>query len=120
MHIASRLTIFLLAVVLFAPCVAAQQIDSGAHPGERIYVDAVVSSGPDGPPVENLQQRDFTVFDNGIPQTIASFEENGWTGLDATQHLARHPIQQSPLHLTQQEVERESKYADKPDGKEHQ
>jgi len=74
MHIASRLTIFLLAVVLFAPCIAAQQIDSGAHPGERIYVDAVVTSGPDGPPVENLQQRDFTIFDNGIPQTIASFE----------------------------------------------
>ena len=74
MHIASRLTIFLLAVVLFAPCIAAQQIDSGAHPGERIYVDAVVTPGPDGSPVENLQQRDFTVFDNGIPQTITSFE----------------------------------------------
>ena len=56
-----------------APHIAAQQIDSGAHPGERIYVDAVVSPAS-GPPVENLRQQDFAIFDNDVPQTITSFE----------------------------------------------
>src|SRR3984957_9928229 len=74
MPIASRLALFLLALSFSAPHIAAQQIDSGAHPGERIYVDAVVTSAADGPPAENLQQRDFTIFDNGVPQTITSFE----------------------------------------------
>ena len=27
-----------------------------------------------GPPVSNLQQQDFTIFDNNVPQTITSFE----------------------------------------------
>jgi len=72
MHITSRLSLLLLAVLLSAPHIAAQQIDSGAHPGERIYVDAVVSPAS-GPPISNLQQHDFTIFDNDIPQTITSF-----------------------------------------------
>ncbi len=71
--IASRLNLFLLGVLLSAPHIAAQQIDSGAHPGERIYVDAVVSPAS-GPPVENLRQQDFAIFDNDVPQTITSFE----------------------------------------------
>ena len=74
MRIPSRLNFLLLAFFFSASHVAAQQIDSGAHPDERIYVDAVVTPGPNGAPVENLQQQDFTIFDNGVPQTIASFE----------------------------------------------
>jgi VWFA-related protein len=73
MCIASRLNLFLLVVLLFAPHIAARQIDSGAHPGDRIYLDAVVSPRS-GPPITNLQQQDFTIFDNSVPQTITSFE----------------------------------------------
>jgi VWFA-related protein len=73
MCIASRLNLFLLVVLLFAPHIAARQIDSGAHPGARIYLDAVVNPAS-GPPVSNLQQQDFTIFDNNVPQTITSFE----------------------------------------------
>jgi len=76
MHIPSRLNFLLLAVffsAFSAPHIAAEQIDSGAHPDERIYVDAVVNSAS-GTPVGNFQQRDFTIFDNGVPQTITSFE----------------------------------------------
>jgi len=36
MCIASRLNLFLLVVLLSAPHIGAQEIDSGAHPGERI------------------------------------------------------------------------------------
>jgi VWFA-related protein len=73
MMINLRLNLFLLVVFLSAPHIAAQQIDSGAHPGQRIYLDAVVSPFY-GPPVSNLQQQDFTIFDNNVPQTITSFE----------------------------------------------
>jgi hypothetical protein len=47
MYIPSRPNLLLLAVLFSAsaaPVIAAQQIDSGAHPDERIYVDAVVNS----------------------------------------------------------------------------
>jgi VWFA-related protein len=73
MCIASRLNLFLVLVLLSASHIAAQQIDSGAHPGERIYLDAVMSPAS-GPPVSNLQQQDFAIFDNDVPQTITSFE----------------------------------------------
>ncbi len=73
MILKSRLNLSLLVALLSAPHIAAQQIDSGAHPGERIYLDAIVSPAS-GPPVSNLQQQDFTIFDNNVPQTITSFE----------------------------------------------
>jgi VWFA-related protein len=73
MNVAWRLNLLLLAVSFFSPYVAAQQIDSGAHPTERIYIDAVVTPA-NGARVENLQERDFTIFDNDVPQTITSFE----------------------------------------------
>jgi VWFA-related protein len=73
MFINSRLGLFLLVVLLFAPHIEPRQIDSGAHPGDRIYLDAVVSPRS-GPPITNLQQQDFTIFDNNVPQTITSFE----------------------------------------------
>ena len=73
MRIASRLTLFLLALLLSARHIPARQIDSGSHPGERIYIDAIVTSAS-GHLVENLQQRDFTIFDNNVPQFITSFQ----------------------------------------------
>jgi VWFA-related protein len=33
-----------------------------------------VVSPRSGPPITNLQQQDFTIFDNNVPQTITSFE----------------------------------------------
>lgn len=75
MRIASLLTGFLLPFLLSATYLFAhpQQIDSGAHPGDRIYLDVVVTP-QSGPAIRSLQQRDFTIFDNNIPQPIASFE----------------------------------------------
>jgi VWFA-related protein len=72
MTITSRLDFFLLVVLLSAPRMAAQQVDSGVHPGERVYVDAVVTQAS-GTPVSGLQQEDFRLSDNGVPQTITSF-----------------------------------------------
>jgi VWFA-related protein len=66
-----RLNLFVL-VLFSAPRMAAQQIDSGAHPGERVYVDTVVTQAS-GTPVSGLQQEDFRLSDNGVPQTITSF-----------------------------------------------
>ena len=43
------------------------------HNHQRIYLDAVVSPSS-GSPVRDLQQQDFTIFDNDVPQTITSFE----------------------------------------------
>jgi VWFA-related protein len=46
---------------------AQSQIESG-----RIYLDVVVTP-KSGPPVAGLQQEDFTVVDNKLPQAITSF-----------------------------------------------
>lgn len=67
-----RLNLFVLVVLFCASRIAAQQIDSGAHPGERVYVDTVVTQAS-GAPVSGLQQQDFILTDNGVPQTITSF-----------------------------------------------
>src|SRR5262249_22480715 len=41
-----------------------------------IYLD-VVAAANDGPPVEGLEQKDFTVLDNKAAQPIASFQALG-------------------------------------------
>jgi VWFA-related protein len=68
-----RLNLFLLMFLLSAHQVSAQQNHSVAHPDNRIYLDVVVSP-KSGPPISNLQRQDFTILDNNVPQTIASFE----------------------------------------------
>jgi VWFA-related protein len=73
MFITSRLDLLLLASFLCTPQISARQNHSVAHPGDRIYLDVVVSS-TSGPPVSSLQQKDFTILDNNLPQTITSFE----------------------------------------------
>ncbi len=69
----SRLGLFLLVPFLCTPQISARQNHSAAHPGDRIYLDVVVSPRS-GPPMKGLQQSDFTILDNDVPQTITSFE----------------------------------------------
>jgi len=73
MIINSCLVLFLILPSLCVPQVSAQQNHSAAHPGDRIYLDVVVSP-KSGPPMKGLQQSDFTILDNDVPQTITSFE----------------------------------------------
>jgi VWFA-related protein len=73
MFINSRHGLLLLVPLLCAPQVSARQNHSAAHPGDRIYLDVVVSP-KSGPPAKGLQQSDFTILDNDVPQTITSFE----------------------------------------------
>jgi VWFA-related protein len=69
----SRLDLFLLVSLLCTPQVSARQNHSAVHPGDRIYLDVVVSPAS-GPPVSGLLQQDFTILDNTVPQPITSFE----------------------------------------------
>jgi hypothetical protein len=72
MFINSRLNLFLLMPLLCTPQILARQNHSAARPGDRIYLDVVVSP-TSGPPVSGLEQQDFTVLDNNVPQTLTSF-----------------------------------------------
>jgi VWFA-related protein len=74
-----RLGLFFLIPVLCAPRISAQQNPSADHPSDRIYLDVVVRH-KSGPPVKGLQQSDFTILDNGVPQTITSL-----AGIDGQQ-----------------------------------
>jgi VWFA-related protein len=73
MFINSRLGLFLLVPLLCTPQISARQNHSAAYPGDRIYLDVVVSP-KSGPPTKGLQPPDFTILDNDVPQTITSFE----------------------------------------------
>jgi VWFA-related protein len=73
MIVNSRLSLFLLVPLLWMPQISAGQNPSAAHPGDRIHLDVVVTP-KSGPPVSGLQQQDFTILDNEVPQTISSFE----------------------------------------------
>ena len=73
MSINSRLQLLLLVPFLCTPQISTPQNHSVAHPGDRIYLDVVVSP-VSGSPVAGLQQQDFTILDNNVSQTIASFE----------------------------------------------
>jgi VWFA-related protein len=74
MFIHSRLGLFLLVPLLCAPQISARQYHSPTFPGDgKIHLDVVVTT-KSGPPVSGLQQQDFTILDNKVPQTIASFE----------------------------------------------
>jgi VWFA-related protein len=74
MFINSRLDLLLLLALLCAPQVSAWQNNSPTQSGHRkIYLDVVVTP-KSGPPVSSLQQQDFTVLDNKVPQTILTFQ----------------------------------------------
>jgi VWFA-related protein len=66
--------VLLLAALLVASGVSAQQPTPPAQPGNsKIDLDVVVAR-KNGPPVGDLQQQDFTILDNKVPQTITSFK----------------------------------------------
>jgi VWFA-related protein len=69
----SRFVLFLLVPLLCTPQLSARQNHSAAHPGDRIYLEVVVSP-TSGPPVSGLLQQDFSILDNHVPQTISSFQ----------------------------------------------
>jgi VWFA-related protein len=73
MLINARLS-FLLLILSLAPAAFAQQPAQPTQPAStKIYLDVVVAP-KSGAPVGGLQQQDFTVLDNKVPQTITSFK----------------------------------------------
>lgn len=77
MHVRSHPGVFCLALALCSAGIPAQQAapPSPAASG-RMVLDVVVTP-KSGPPVAGLQQQDFTVLDNKVPQTITSFAAMG-------------------------------------------
>ncbi len=73
MFIDSRLDLFLLVVLLCTLQGSASQNSLPTWPGNRIYLDVVVTP-TSGPPVSGLHQQDFTLLDNNVAQIITSFE----------------------------------------------
>jgi VWFA-related protein len=70
----SRVGCFLLVTLLCTAAASAQQASPQVQAaGGKIYLD-VVASPKSGPPVADLQQRDFTLLDNGSLQAITSFQ----------------------------------------------
>ncbi|MGD0962482.1 MAG: VWA domain-containing protein [Candidatus Acidiferrales bacterium] len=63
----------LLFLLLFTAVVSAQQSPPTQPGAGRISLDVTVDR-KSGPPVSGLQQRDFTVLDNKVPQTLTSFQ----------------------------------------------
>jgi len=69
-----RLACFLLVSLSFTAAVSGQQPSPQTQTGNpKIFLDVVVTP-KSGAPVSGLQQRDFTLLDNKVPQTITSFE----------------------------------------------
>jgi len=80
MFIHARRRIFLLASLLCAAAASAQQAGPStattapaAPRAGRIVLDVVVTA-KSGAPVGGLQRQDFTLLDNKVPQTLASFQ----------------------------------------------
>ena len=91
MRLDAPLGCFLGAILLCAVAASAQQSDTAALPARSKLASAapkggllldVVVTAKSGPPVGDLQQQDFTVLDNKVPQTITSFKVV--TGRDAS------------------------------------
>lgn len=71
MFIKPRLCFSLLISMCYTAAASAQEAAPPAQPG-TIRLDVVVTP-KSGPPVGGLQQQDFTLVDNKVPQTITSF-----------------------------------------------
>jgi VWFA-related protein len=67
----TRLGVFLIFSVICSPAMAQTPGPAASEPG-IISLDVVVNS-KSGPPVADLQQGDFTILDNKVPQPISSF-----------------------------------------------
>src|SRR5665213_2863217 len=64
----------LLVAVSLAQAQASGQSVPTIHISTRIVAVTIVATRSDGSPVEDLRPCDLRVFDNGKPQTVASFE----------------------------------------------
>jgi len=74
MFINTRTSIFLLASLLYATTASAQESSPPIQPdNSTMFLDVVVTP-KSGPPVSGLQQDDFTILDNKVPQTILTFQ----------------------------------------------
>lgn len=69
----SRRPLLLVALFLAFAASAQQSSPSAQLRDGRISLDVVVTS-KSGPPVGGLEQQDFTILDNKVPQKIASFQ----------------------------------------------
>jgi VWFA-related protein len=72
MFIKARLYFFLFICMSCAATASAQEAAPAAALSGTIDLDVVVTA-KSGPPVSGLQQQDFTILDNKVPQTITSF-----------------------------------------------
>jgi VWFA-related protein len=73
MFIKARLCFFLFISMSCAAAAFGQEAaPAAAAPSGMIDLDVVVTP-KSGPPVSGLQQQDFTILDNKVPQTITSF-----------------------------------------------
>ena len=77
MSIGRRVALVLVAVSYWNLATSAQLAPSASQqPVNTIFLDVVVASKA-GPPVAGLAQQDFTLLDNGVPQSITSFRAVG-------------------------------------------
>jgi VWFA-related protein len=67
-------SLFLLVPLLCDPGVSAQQHAPPTQPSAGSISLEVVVTPKSGPPVSRLEQKDFAVLDNKIPQTLTSFQ----------------------------------------------
>jgi VWFA-related protein len=74
MFINTRRCLLILPFLLCTVAVSAQQHSPAAQPGSGSIVLDVVVTPKSGQPVSGLQQQDFTVLDNKVPQTLTSFQ----------------------------------------------
>lgn len=74
MFINGRTCIFILVSLLYVTTASAQEFSLPMQPdNSTIFLDVVVTP-KSGPPVSGLEQEDFTVLDNKVPQTILTFQ----------------------------------------------
>jgi len=107
MYINKRFGLFLLVLWLCTPEILARQNHSAAHPGDRIYLDVVVRH-KSGPPMKGLQQSDFTILDNDVPQTMTSFAavDGQQAGIEVILVLDAVNIGSREASIVYQEVEK--------------
>jgi VWFA-related protein len=73
MFINARLCLLLVVSMLYIASAVPQEPSSPTPPGSDTINLEVVVTPKSGPPVIGLQQQDFTILDNKVPQTILSF-----------------------------------------------
>jgi VWFA-related protein len=73
MFIDARLHCFLVTALLCTTAASTEHHNPAAQPASQAIRLDVVVTAKSGPPVTDLQQQDFTLLDNDVPQAITSF-----------------------------------------------